>query len=387
MTNKKRKVCVVITARPSYSRIKTALLAIQAHPDLELQLVVAASALLDRYGSSVNYIEKDGFTITAKVFNVLEGENLTAAAKTTGIGILELSTVFENLNPDVVVTIADRFETMATAISATYMNIPLAHVQGGEVTGNIDEKVRHAITKLADLHFVASPLAKERVIKMGENPKKVFLTGCPSIDLAKEILNEKNKDFNPFNIYSGVGEKLDLSKGYIIVMQHPVTTEYLLARIQIEETLDAIMEIGKPTLWFWPNVDAGADGTSKGIRTYREYKDTSNIHFFKNMEPEHFLKLLINSDCLIGNSSVGIRECGYLGVPVVNIGSRQAGREKGQNIIDCDYNKKNIIDSINTQLKNGHCEPDKIYGDGLAGVKISNLLATEELSFDKKLSY
>ncbi|MEP2297534.1 UDP-N-acetylglucosamine 2-epimerase, partial [Algoriphagus sp.] len=134
----KRKICVVITARPSYSRIKTALAAINNHPDLELQLVVAASALLDRYGNAVNNIEKDGFKITAKVFNVLEGENLTAAAKTTGIGILELSTVFNNLNPDIVVTVADRFETMATAISASYMNIPLAHIQGGEVTGNID---------------------------------------------------------------------------------------------------------------------------------------------------------------------------------------------------------------------------------------------------------
>ena len=151
----KRKIAVVITARPSYSRVKTAIQAIKEHPKLELQLIIAASALLDRYGSAVNYIEKDGFEIAAKVFNVLEGENLTAAAKTTGIGILELSTVFDNLKPDIVVTVADRFETMATAIAASYMNIPLAHIQGGEVTGNIDEKVRHAITKLADYHFVA----------------------------------------------------------------------------------------------------------------------------------------------------------------------------------------------------------------------------------------
>jgi len=162
----KRKICVVVTARPSYSRIKTALDAIQNHPELELQLVVAASALLERYGTAVRTIESDGFNIAAKVFNVLEGENLTAAAKTTGIGILELSTVFDNLNPDIVVTIADRFETMATAISASYMNIPLAHIQGGEVTGNIDEKVRHSITKLSDYHFVASENAKKRVLDL-----------------------------------------------------------------------------------------------------------------------------------------------------------------------------------------------------------------------------
>jgi UDP-hydrolysing UDP-N-acetyl-D-glucosamine 2-epimerase len=387
MTNKKRKVCVVITARPSYSRIKTALTAIQAHPDLELQLVVASSALLDRYGSAVNYIEKDGFTITAKVFNVLEGENLTAAAKTTGIGILELSTVFDNLTPDVVVTVADRFETMATAISASYMNIPLAHVQGGEVTGNIDEKVRHAITKLADLHFVASPLAYERVIKMGENPKKVYLTGCPSIDLADEILKNGYTNFDPFHYYSGVGHTLDVSNGYIVVMQHPVTTEYEQSRKHIEETLAAVNELNLPTFWFWPNVDAGADGTSKGIRVFREHNDISNIQFFKNMEPDHFLKLLKNSRCLIGNSSAGIRECAYLGVPVVNIGSRQEGREKGQNVIDVDYKKSDIKNAVLKQLKNGHYATDKTYGEGQSGKYIAELLAKENLTFDKKLFY
>src|SRR5687768_11088365 len=244
----KRKICVVITARPSYSRVKTALQAIKEHPDLELQLVVAASALLDRYGSSVNYIEKDGFVITAKVFNVLEGENLTAAAKTTGIGILELSTVFDNLSPDIVMTVADRFETMATAIAASYMNIPLAHIQGGEVTGNIDEKVRHAITKLADYHFVASKNSRDRVIKLGENPEMVFNTGCPSIDIASEVLKSIDTSFNPYESYVGVGAKPDLSDGYFVVMQHPVTTEYHNSRKHIEETLWAIHELGVPTL-------------------------------------------------------------------------------------------------------------------------------------------
>ena len=197
----KRKICVVITARPSYSRIKTVLQAINNHPNLELQLVLAASALLDRYGCAVEIIENDGFEIAARVFNVLEGENLSAAAKTTAIGILELSSVFENLKPDIVVTIADRFETMATAIAASYMNIPLAHIQGGEVTGNIDEKVRHSITKLADYHFVASESARERVLKLGENPTMVFNTGCPSIDLANEVKQNPLLDFDPATKY------------------------------------------------------------------------------------------------------------------------------------------------------------------------------------------
>ncbi len=387
MSNK-RKIAVVITARPSYSRIKTALKAIQEHPDLELQLIIAASALLDRYGSAVNYIEKDGFEIAAKVFNVLEGENLTAAAKTTGIGILELSTVFDNLKPDIVVTVADRFETMATAISASYMNIPLAHVQGGEVTGNIDEKVRHAITKLSDYHFVASEDARHRVIKLGENADMVFNTGCPSIDLAKEILNSpESMSFNPFQHYKGVGKELDLSKGYLVVMQHPVTTEYDQSRKHIEETLQAVKQLHLPTLWFWPNVDAGSDGTSKGIRAFREFGDASDFHFFKNMEPHHFLMLLNNANCLIGNSSVGIRECAYIGVPVVNIGTRQAGRERSKNVLDCDYQQQHIIAAIKQQIKHGKYQPDHIYGNGNSGTQIAELLGKLPLQFDKKITY
>lgn len=384
----KRKIAVVITARPSYSRVKTVLKAIQDCPDLELQLIIAASALLDRYGSAVNYIEKDGFKIDAKVFNVLEGENLTAAAKTTGIGILELSTVFDNLKPDIVVTVADRFETMATAISASYMNIPLAHIQGGEVTGNIDEKVRHSITKLADYHFVASESAKERVIRLGENPDFVFNTGCPSIDLAKEVAeNSIFLPFNPYEKYGGVGASPDLSEGYIIVMQHPVTNEYQDSRKHIEATLQAIYEIDKPALWFWPNVDAGADGTSSGIRAFRESNSLPNVHFFKNMEGIDFLHLLNHSKCLVGNSSVGIRECAYLGVPVVNIGSRQNRRDRGNNVIDVDYDKDQIKNAITQIIAQGKSKPSTVYGGGEAGKEIANLLSTLPLKFHKTISY
>jgi UDP-hydrolysing UDP-N-acetyl-D-glucosamine 2-epimerase len=383
----KRKICVVITARPSYSRVKTALQAIKDHPNLQLQLVVAASALLDRYGSAVNYIERDGFTIDAKVFNVLEGENLTAAAKTTGIGILEISTVFDNLKPDIVVTVADRFETMATAISASYMNIPLAHIQGGEVTGNIDEKVRHSITKLADYHFVASEGAKERVIRLGEMPDFVINTGCPSIDLASRVKSNPELDFDPYVKYGGVGSKPDLSNGYLVVMQHPVTTEYADSRVHIEETLLAIKDLALPVLWFWPNVDAGADGTSSGIRAFREKHRPENLHFFKNMEGEDFLRLLVNSKVLIGNSSVGIRECAYLGVPVINIGTRQNKRDRGQNIIDVNYKHEEISAAIQHWLTNPKPASSTIYGGGDAGKKIADLLASSPLVFHKTITY
>ena len=383
----KRKICVVVTARPSYSRIKTVLKAIKEHSNLELQLVIAASALLDRYGNAVNYIEKDGFEINARVFNILEGENLTAAAKTTGIGIMELSTVFDNLKPDIVVTVADRFETMSTAIAASYMNIPLAHVQGGEVTGNIDEKVRHAITKLADYHFVASAGAQERVLKLGEQEQYVFNTGCPSIDLAAEVEAKPEFDFDPLKKYGGVGSSVNWEKEYIVVMQHPVTTEYSNARFHVQETLEAINELKIPTFWFWPNVDAGSDGTSKGIRSFREKYRPEHIHFFKNMEPNDFLRLLVNSSCLIGNSSVGIRECAYLGVPVVNIGSRQNRRDRGNNVIDVDYNKETIKSAINKWIEKGKPEKSVVYGGGDAGKKIADLLEDLPLVYHKTITY
>ena len=383
----KRKICAVITARPSYSRVKTALQAIKEHPKLELQLVVAGSALLDRYGNAVDFIEKDGFTVLEKVFMVLEGENKTAMAKTTGLGVMELANVFYNLQPDAVLTIADRFETIATSIAAAYQNIPLIHLQGGEVTGNIDEKVRHANTKLADVHFVTSNDAKERVIKMGEEAQYVFNTGCPSIDLAAEVAENSELDFDPFKKYGGVGAEFSLDDGYIVVMQHPVTTEYDQAKIDVTKTLEVIDELDVPTFWFWPNVDAGADGTSNGIRAYREKNDPKHIRFFKNMEPDDFLRLLANSKCLIGNSSVGIRECSFLGVPVVNIGTRQNRRLRGENVIDVTYDKEAIKNAIQEQLANPRNGKSAIYGDGKSGQKIAEVLAEIDLRFHKTITY
>lgn len=383
---KKRKICVVVTARPSYSRVKSVLTAIKNHSELELQLVVAASALLSRYGSAVKFIEKDGFQIKAKVFSVLEGENTTAAAKTTGLGIIELSSVFQNLKPDIVVSIADRFETMSTAIAASYLNIPLAHLQGGEVTGNIDEKVRHAITKLSDYHLVSSEDAYQRVLNLGEEKDSIFNTGCPSIDLAVDVKNKVELSFDPYKKYGGVGKEPDYSSAYIVVMQHPNTTQIEDSRTQIENTLHAIDDLQIPTFWFWPNIDAGADGTSTGIRAYREYHKLEHVHFFKNMTSEDFLELIYFSKCLIGNSSVGIREASYLAVPVVNIGNRQFRRLRAENVKDVDHDSKKIKKAIQFQMKQDF-DSSSIYGNGNSGEKIANILAKVSLKFHKTITY
>jgi UDP-hydrolysing UDP-N-acetyl-D-glucosamine 2-epimerase len=382
-----RKICVVITARPSYSRIKSALHAIQEHPDLELQLVVAASALLDRYGNTIQIIEADAFKVAASVYMVLAGENLLTSAKSTGIGLSEMATVIHGLQPDIVVTIADRYETIATAIAASYLNLPLAHVQGGEVTGSVDDRVRHAITKLSDYHLVSSQRARERVIRMGEDPEMVFLTGCPSIDLAVAIQDSRALDFDPLTKYGGVGAPLDLSDGYIVVMQHPVTTEYAESRRHVTETLYSVRDMGIPALWFWPNADAGADGTSEGIRAFRELEEVPNIHFFKNMIPEDFLKLIYHSRCLVGNSSTGVRESSFLGIPVVNVGTRQQGRERGPNVIDVGYDRAEISSALERQLAHGPYSSSGIYGDGHAGERIANVLAQVPLKNTKNLTY
>lgn len=383
----KRKVCVVITARPSYSRIRSALIAIKDHPDLELQIVSAASMLLDRYGKTVTHVEQDGFKVDARVYMVLEGENLVTSAKTTGLGLMELATTFDNLQPDMVVTIADRYETIATAIAAAYMNIPLVHMQGGEVTGSIDEKVRHAITKLADIHLVTTEKARERVVRMGEDPEQVYVTGCPSIDIADEVLQDPGENIDPFEKYGGVGAKVDLTNGYLVVMQHPVTTEYEEGRRQITETLHAIKDLGLPTLWFWPNVDAGSDGVSKGIRAFRELEGPTNIHFFKDIPPLDFLRMINRSRCIIGNSSVAIRECSYLGVPAVNIGSRELGRERGPNVIDVGYDRTAIKAAILQHINGPRPQRATLYGDGHAGDRIANVLATAPLTYTKRLTY
>lgn len=382
-----RKVCVVITARPSYARIKTALRAIRDHSDLELQLVVGASALLERYGAPVNYIDDDGFEIAARVYMVLEGENLVTSAKSTGLGLVELATVFDNLRPDVVLTVADRYETLATATAAAYTNISVAHVQGGEVTGSIDEKVRHAVTKLSDIHLVATPRAAENVIRMGEDPAYVFVTGGPDIDLASEILDEPELDFDPFNEFGGVGERFSLENGYAIAIQHPVTTEYEKARAQVTVTLEALHALALPTLWFWPNADAGSDGTSKGIRVFRETVRPGLIHFFRNMPPESFLRLLYGSRVIVGNSSVAIREGSFLGVPAVNVGDRQSGREHGRNVVHVDHVQSEISEAALAQLANGRYPSEHLYGDGRAGSRIAETLASCELRIEKRLCY
>ena len=322
---------------------------------LQLQIIVAASALLDRFGSVVEVIEQDGFTPDARVNMIVEGETPVTMAKSTGLGLLELPTLFELLKPDVVVTVGDRFETMATAVASAYMNIPLAHTMGGEVTGTIDESIRHAITKLAHIHFPANQAGgRPHHPPGGGLPHAVHVVGCPRIDLVSEIVTNDGLDMDAEWLdREGVGGHISTEKPFLLVSQHPITTEYGRGEDQIGETLMALQELRMPTVMLWPNIDAGSEDVSRGMRKFREDYKPGYMRFYKNFPVETYLRLMKGAACLVGNSSASIREGAFVGTPAVNIGSRQDGRERGSNVVDVEHSRVAIADAVRRQVEHG----------------------------------
>jgi UDP-hydrolysing UDP-N-acetyl-D-glucosamine 2-epimerase len=381
-----RKICVYIGSRANYSSIKSAMIAIKNHPNLDLQVIVGASAVLDRYGAVVDLIEKDGFLVSAKLHTLIEGETPVTMAKSTGLGLLELPGLFERLRPDVVFTVGDRFETMSTTLAAAYMNIPVAHSMGGEVSGTIDESIRHAVTKFAHIHLPASKDAFDRIQKLGEPIDSIHLVGCPRIDLVKEIIDSNTESLEELFL-EGVGDVFDINQPFILVSQHPVTTEYGEGEKQITQTLTAIKNLGLPAIVLWPNSDAGSEDISRGIRKWRENKLDKKMHFFKNLPISTYVLLMKHTSCLVGNSSSGIREGAFIGTPVVNIGSRQDSRERGSNVIDVEYNTLEIKSAIEKQVTHGKYKSEPIYGNGDAGIKIANVLANCNWKIQKRITF
>jgi UDP-hydrolysing UDP-N-acetyl-D-glucosamine 2-epimerase len=382
-----RKICAVVGSRANYSSIKSALRAIQAHPDLELQLIVGASAILDRYGAVVDLMVADGFEPAARLHMLVEGETPATMAKSTGLGLIELPTVLAGLGPDVVITVGDRFETMATTLAAAYMNIPIAHTMGGEVTGTIDESIRHAVTKFAHIHFPASEDAKARIIRLGERPEDVHLVGCPRIDLVAEIL-ASDTDVDRRVFAEGVGDEIDLDQPFVLVSQHPVTTEYGSGEAQITATLEAVRKTGMQAIVLWPNADAGSDDISRGIRKWREQGRDEGMHFFKNLPIATYVRLMARTACLVGNSSSGVREGAYIGTPVVDIGTRQNGRERGANVVSSTHDTAAISEALAAQIAHGRYQMDATYGDGRAGQRIADILAgIDHVDVQKMITY
>lgn len=380
---KKRKICFVITSRIHYARQKLLLDLLDKHPGIELQLIVGGSALLSKYSDTISQIEKDNFNINEKLYMIIEGGDNIAMAKTTGLAVLEFTNALQKLEPDIVVIRGDRFEMLAAAIAAAYLNRTIAHIEGGDVTGTIDESVRHAITKLSHIHFVSNEDSYKKVIQMGENPKYVFNVGSPDIEHTIIFGNNgsEEKVFESIN-KRGTGQKINFAKKFIIIIQHPVTTESN-HKIAIEETLQAVYSLNIPTIWFWPNVDAGTDEVSKTIRKFRENFNPQNIHFIRDVPPEDFIILLKKSACLVGNSSAGIKESSYLGVPVVNIGTRQNQRLRAENVIDVGYNRAEIKEAILKQIHHGPYPSSDIYYKADTNKNIVDILSKIELYIQK----
>lgn len=384
----KRKVCVVLTTRGNYAKMKSVIEAIENDGELELQLVLGGMVVLEKYGRIFDTLEEQGRTPVRTINFVVEGENLATMGKSSGLAMMEFSSAFKDLQPDVVIVIADRFECLPIAMAAAYMNIAVAHIEGGEITGSIDESIRHAITKLAHLHFPASQDAAERIRRMGEHPDSIHTVGASSIDILRRQDLSDLQSVMKYQENYGLGPMIDLkSKEYLVTIQHPVTTEYDDNFRNMEETIAAIEELNMPTVWVMPNMDAGSDGINKAIRRYRERNKNAQAHFFKSLPIEYYGPLLKNALCIIGNSSSGIREAAFLGTPSVNIGTRQNGRQRGCNVIDVGYDRDQIVAAVRTQSARREYSCDCVYGDGYAAEKILNVLKTSSLNVQKMITY
>lgn len=390
---KKRKVAIVTGHACDYVRLKSVLEEVGKHPALDYILVVVGSHLLDRYGSTINHIKADGFRVDKTIYTVVEGETPTTMAKSSGLGIIELATYFEDVKPDVVLILGEHFEVFSAAVAAALMNIPLAHARGGEVTGTIDESLRHAITKLAHIHFPATEDSRERLVKLGERPESIFLVGCPSVDSLLGVPQKSKKElFFSEELDPKVkpaGQKpLDPEQPFLLFIQHPVTTEFDDSYRQIQESLAAIKELDMQTIMMWPNADAGSDLIVKGIRQFQLKNPLPKLYAYKRLRGETFINLMRETDCFITNSSSGPSEACYFGTPVVNVGTRQNGRERGKNLIDAGYKKDEIVAAARRQLAHGKYEPEHLYGEPPVAKKMAEILATADLTkIQKRLTY
>ncbi|MBU1179905.1 UDP-N-acetylglucosamine 2-epimerase (hydrolyzing) [Patescibacteria group bacterium] len=378
-----RKICIVTANRSEYSRIKTIIDAIIEHPALDLSVVATGSHLLEKYGNTIKDVKEDGVRIDHQIYMELDGNNLCTMAKSISVAISDLSTYFDNQKIDAVIVMGDRYEALSVAVAASVMNIPIAHVQGGEITGTIDESIRHAITKLAHIHFPANEKSRERIIRMGERPERVFSVGCPGTDLLLNAPQYAREDviMRINNKYvKDIESKIDTFKPFILCIQHPVTTEFGKNFDQIQETISALKKINNfQLIVLWPNIDAGAGDMALAIRRF-QHDCKNNVFFMKHASHDIFVNLLRHAKCLIGNSSSGIREACYFGTPTVNIGTRQQYRDRGKNVMNVPYDRDAIYQAIEHQVGREKYEPEFLYGNGSAGEKIANILAEIDLS-------
>lgn len=381
-----RKICVVTNTRADYSRLRTLLFSLRDREDVELTLCVAGSHLLALYGRTIKDIENDGFKISYRIYTSVDGHVLSTMTKSTGLAIIEFSSFFENNRPDVVVVHGDRFEAFAAATAASMMNIHVAHIQGGEITGTIDEHLRHAVTKLSHLHFASDEISKKRICALGERPEHVFNFGCPSADILVSTpeysFTKLKEELSP--IVKKKSWLESLSQDFFLLIHHPVTTEYEVNGTEMHEVLNALKHFSNPIFILWPNIDAGAEQIVEEIKKFEREND-ERIGVVNNMSIELFINVMKNANVMLGNSSAGVREACYFGTPVINIGSRQKGRLATANVINTGNNANEIRSAIAQHLnRRNKFEPEQPYGNGDAGKRIADVLATIELGSVQK---
>lgn len=380
----RRKVCVVLVDRANYGRMKPVMRAIAAHPELELQTLCTGTMLLERFGEAVRIVENDGFPVSGRIYVELEGSVPTTMAKSVGFAVIEFATEFHRLKPDLVLLIGDRYEALAAAVAAAYMNLCICHLQGGEVSGSIDESARHAITKFAHYHFPATERAARYLIRMGERPDTILTVGCPSSDLAATVTTDGVAEI--IN-RGGRGCVVDPGRPFLLTIFHPITTEFGGEAEQMMRLLEALARVARPTVLLWPNIDAGADHISKAIRVFRDRPGVGWLRTIINLPPEDYLKVLRATSCAVGNSSSFVRDAGFFGTPVVLVGNRQWGREYDQHVRHVPVEAHAIERAIREQLAHGRYPASRLYGDGLVAGRIAEALARLKPYVQKRLHY
>lgn len=356
-------IAIVLTARSSWAKLEPVCCAM-VYRGLSPQIIACGSALLERYGRVVDVVRDQGYTVAAECWTVHEGSTLVTSAKETGALVMDITSVLWTMRPQLVVVCADRHEVLAAATAASYLHLPLLHLQGGERSGSIDDKVRGAVTALADYHCVCTARARYRVYGLGGIWGQIWHTGCPSIDVAAEAIADT--PVTPEEL-GGAGPRLDTTRPFVLCLQHPVSTEVDTAAAQMATTLEAIAMVSLPRLVFWPAEEAGADAMSKTIRGHIVAHASQTYHTKISLPPRRWLRLVRQAACLVGNSSTGIRECSFLGTPVVNIGTRQDGRERATNVVDVPYEADQIQQAVMAQIAHGRYPSSTLYGGGTAG--------------------
>ena len=381
----KRKVCILATSRATYGYKKRIIKLIHNSDDLDLQLIVTGMHPLKQYGYSINEIRDDKVPIAAQIDMMIGGDSPSSYAKSLGVEMQSLVQTFDMLRPDIVLVTGDRGEMFIACATAAYMNIPVAHIQSGDVSGHIDGSARHAMTKLAHIHLPACEDSAKRVEKMGEEPWRIFNVGAPQLDaIVQEKKLGKDRVSEIFNI--------NFDDNVLVVLQHPILVENKNAAIQMEETLRAVKELSYPTIIVYPNIDAGNESIINIIEKYGRF---DNIQIERNMERHVFISLLYHSSVLVGNSSCGILEAPSLKLPAINIGNRQRGRMQACNVINCDYESNKIKSCIEKALKDNSFREElkkcvNPYGDGFSSERIVDVIRSVEINeelLDKSITY